>query len=536
MNRTRSFAGSTVALNHESSEEKESLIARENLELVTDDKAAPIAAQFDMDRPHLENRVGSANDIGCQHCGAAVRPTFKYCNQCGNYVHSNSFSENPNNIFSLTPAQRKVMQSIAGLKGSVTPADVSAVSGLSLDESLAQLNLLARKYSGKISVSNKGEVVYSFNFLDWQHPNLRVLFEKAQIILALFLRVLFAVMLLFCPASIVLLPIACAIFIPATFICAALYDRNHRRKEPEPSTFLEREAKRLDSRDEFNPRKGLGFDILSIPNMFSFLAAIFDVIIYPATHSSFEKARQRSLSANLLSLVVGSAHENSGIEHEVWKSVARLIRKRNGVILAEQLPPYTGLDPGNDQAVIEAMMHFDGHPEVSDHGDIFYSFPSMQSSAIAETSTESSVIIREHTVPFANISNRGYLWIAGFISMNLWLYWRLLFHPATAVFARPFIIPYLAFPYFLLTFLMVPLLRFAHVHYTNRQIKKRNALREQYLQLCMNPTPELSNRLKEAQEQAEKMHRIKEDEIIYTTDKDLLEQEIERSKIDRQVL
>ena len=48
---------------------------------------------------------------------------------------------------------------------------------------------------------------------------------------------------------------------------------------------------------------------------------------------------------------------------------------------AEQLAPYTGADPTNEDGALPALVRFNGTPEVTDDGHILYTFPALQVSA-----------------------------------------------------------------------------------------------------------------------------------------------------------
>ena len=54
--------------------------------------------------------------------------------------------------------------------------------------------------------------------------------------------------------------------------------------------------------------------------------------------------------------------------------VAQLIRNQGGVVTAEQLAPYTGADPKNEDGALPVLVRFNGFPEVTDEGFILVHF------------------------------------------------------------------------------------------------------------------------------------------------------------------
>jgi thiol:disulfide interchange protein len=81
-------------------------------------------------------------------------------------------------------------------------------------------------------------------------------------------------------------------------------------------------------------------------------------------------------------------------------------------------------------------------------------------------------------------------------------------------------------------FIAVPLVRWLILQVLNTKIEARNAKRQSYAHLFEHPSPELSKKLIEAKDQKIKLERLDEEKIIYTTEKDALEQEFEEKGFD----
>lgn len=93
-----------------------------------------------------------------------------------------------------------------------------------------------------------------------------------------------------------------------------------------------------------------------------------------------DKTIHSNLFMDCYSFVFGDGNPNYDLEERRWQAIADLIQRHQGVIICEQLSPFTGRTPTEDD-MIPVMVRFDGTPEVTSAGQLVYVFPSMAVSA-----------------------------------------------------------------------------------------------------------------------------------------------------------
>jgi len=79
-------------------------------------------------------------------------------------------------------------------------------------------------------------------------------------------------------------------------------------------------------------------------------------------------------------------------------------------------------------------------------------------------------------------------------------------------------------------FVTVPTLRWLGIQYLNKRIESRNAKRKEAADMISNPSADLTKKLEQAANQRIQQKQISEKDVVYTTDKDILEQEFEPPK------
>ncbi|RDX69087.1 putative protein, chloroplastic, partial [Mucuna pruriens] len=82
------------------------------------------------------------------------------------------------------------------------------------------------------------------------------------------------------------------------------------------------------------------------------------------------------------------------------------------------------------------------------------------------------------------------------------------------------------------SFFAIPLVRWFFIRKNNADIEKRNKARQQCAQVLELPDTSLRQKLFSARDMAQKTV-IGQDQIVYSTDKDLLEQEYEAGEWDK---
>lgn len=74
-------------------------------------------------------------------------------------------------------------------------------------------------------------------------------------------------------------------------------------------------------------------------------------------------------------LVFGGVNPNLNLDEKYWKLIGATIMNSKGVVVADQLAPFTGRDDDNEDWMLPILTRFEGYPEVTETGNIVYVFP-----------------------------------------------------------------------------------------------------------------------------------------------------------------
>jgi hypothetical protein len=234
---------------------------------------------------------------------------------------------------------------------------------------------------------------------------------------------------------------------------------------------------------------------------------------------------------NCFSFLFGDGDPNLHLEERKWQSVAQLIRKNGGTATAEQLAPYTGADPKNEDGVLPVLVRFDGRPEVTEVGNIIYLFPSLETTAarIYDVSGDLPKYLSEWTWPFTNASTDSLVPVFLLAGANFFGSLWLLYQSAHIPVLHELLPLILVLVVYGTMFIVVPCIRWLVLQVFNSRIENRNKNRQEFAAQLNNPSKELVAKLQEAKKLALKLTTVGSDKLTYTTDKDLLEQEFDAS-------
>jgi hypothetical protein len=233
------------------------------------------------------------------------------------------------------------------------------------------------------------------------------------------------------------------------------------------------------------------------------------------------------------SFLFGDGDPNAHLEERKWQVVAQLIRSNGGVVTAEQLAPYTGADPKNEDEVLPVLVRFNGSPEVTDEGFILYSFPSLQVTASGYGMSGSlPSYLREFKREFSVYDNEELTGVFLLATANLFGSWWLWGQSMRMSVLIPFhglvnwLVLYGTF------FVAVPFFRWLAYSYINSRIESRNNKREKnalYLKNASSTSSELVKKLGTASKlrQSKLLEAKPSSQVVYSTDKDILEQEFD---------
>jgi len=414
-----------------------------------------------------------------------------------------------------------VMEAVEKLNYRVTIGDVAAQSGLDLNTAQREILALASETGGNIQVAESGEIAYKFA------PNFRQILVSRSFWLqvkewlkGVWKWVFYAIRISFGILLIV------SIIIVVLGIIAATIALNSQKGS-------DRDDRRSDNRDG-----GGGFIWLGgWGNPFGNPFVMFDPYYYEP-----EQVRQRDpdeigFLESVFSFLFGDGNPNTDLEERRWRDIASMIRSHNGVVIAEQIAPYldeTSRLEGDEYFVIPVLAKFNGFPEVSDAGTLAYKFPELQKVASERKAKTTSTYLQEKIWKFSqapqgkialSIGLGVFYLVAALVLKNLLLNPKLALTIASGGFlglvnaGMGFLLGYA------ILFLSTPLVRYFVLQYLNGGINDRNQKRAARAEQLQKPSATLREKLDFARTFAMKQEAIDQNNLAYTTEQDLADQE-----------
>lgn len=409
-----------------------------------------------------------------------------------------------------TAEKKLVIKAIDELGRSVTAADVATKTGLPILVATNQLNQVASETAGHLEVRTTGDIAYKF---DGGFQN-AYLAKGIQLQLEKIGNQLFHVGFIILKASFGIMLILSFLAVVLLIIAVMLASRGDRDSD-----------------------SGGGFDF----DFFDYM--ILRDLLFWGTYPTYPTYIDYSVPAvsrpqgkgNFLtkcfSFLFGDGDPNAHLEERKWQMVAQVIRNNNGVVVAEQLAPYTGANPKDEDGVLPVLVRFNGVPEVTDDGHIIYTFPSLDVTAtkqkltgvlppyLREFSREFSIYNSEeltgvYVLAGANVLGAMWLWgqstsghihvLVPFHGLINWLFLYGVF------------------------FVSVPFCRWIALKFMNRKIEERNTAKEESAAYLKNAGGDLLKKLHQAVDfRSLKLRDKQSTQVVYRSDKDLLDQEFD---------
>ncbi len=403
---------------------------------------------------------------------------------------------------STSARKRQVIKAIRDLNNRITVADVVATTGLSLNEVSEELNSVAAQSQATLEVTNVGEVFYyfpqNFAYAYYAHGFKKVLLNLwNSIFKAIFFlfRISFGVILLLS-----FLFIFGTILLFQTVIAAG-----------------------MGASQEVG---AMWVDFLGLVKR----VAVQDLVLWKKQESSADQDTQsqgKSRQGFLLdcySFLFGEENPNEHLAEERWKLLAQVIRLNEGIIIAEHLPPYTGRPANDEPALFKVLSKFSGFPKLSESGQLVYVFPNMQQRSTNTSYTFMPELIEEKPWHFSKMSGETLrpvmaLAVGNFLG-SLFFWWLCLY---THRVSQPPTV-FLFFAIYGTLFVLVPVIRLAVIKILNWQIAQRNKVAKGFENLIGSPDPEIRLKLEDAEKIRRDFGTTTSDGIVYTTQKDYLEQ------------
>lgn len=405
-----------------------------------------------------------------------------------------------------------IMQAVEQLGYRVTVGDVATQAGLNVAEASQGLLAFATEAGAHLQVAQTGDIVYLFpkNFrviLRNKYLQLRLQewWKKVWGILFYLIRISFAIFLI---ASIALIAIAITIIITAL---------NSDR----------------DSNGGGNSGSdGGGWGFFYFPDLFWYFS--------PDYRTHYQERRRAKSDLNffeaVFSFLFGDGNPNTKLEERRWREIASVIRNNRGAVVAEQISPYLDnigekYQQEYEDYMLPVLTRFNGQPAVSPQGEIVYYFPELQVSA-KKRRQSTSVYLEEFLWRFSAATSGQILLSAGLGGVNLVgaLVLGSLLRGGIVAAKLGGLVAFVQGIYWLLLaygigFLGIPLVRYFWIQWRNKKIVARNGDRLERARLLVSEKDaSLQNKIDYAHQfAAEKV--IGHEDLAYTTETDLLEQE-----------
>lgn len=414
------------------------------------------------------------------------------------------------------------MEAVEKLNYRVTIGDVAAQSGLDLNTAQREILALAAETGGNLQVAESGEIAYKFA------PNFRqVLVSRSfwlqvkEWLKGVWKWVFYAIRISFGILLIVSILIVVLGIIAATIALNSQKGSNDR-----------------DDRRSDNRGGGGGFIWLGgWGNPFGNPFIMFDPYYYEPEQVKQRDPDEMGFLESVFSFLFGDGNPNADLEERRWRDIASMIRSHNGVVIAEQIAPYldeTSRLEGDEYFVIPVLSKFNGFPEVSDAGTLAYKFPELQKVASERKSKTSNSYLQEKIWKFSQAPQGKIALSIGlgvfYLVASLYL-GSLLGNPRLQAMltAGSFLGLVNAAYVFLLgyavLFLSTPLVRYFVLQYLNGSISDRNQKRAVNAEKVQKPSATLREKLDFARTFATKQEVIDQNNLAYTTEQDLTDQE-----------
>jgi hypothetical protein len=418
-----------------------------------------------------------------------------------------------------TQEKEKVIKAIGDLGRRVTVADVATKTGLPLLVVSSELNKVASETGGHLQVATTGDIAYKFA-LGFQTAYLthgiRKVFEEisSKIMHAAFflIRISFGVALI----------TSLLIIIVAIILLTIWLNQMNNRDDDNGNLDIIDFIVWRDiiygliwwNNDPYRAYGGSGHDMSR-----------------PYKLEIGQKSGKTNFLFTCFSFLFGDGNPNQDLDERQWQLIAQAIKSHGGAITVEQLAPYTGSDPNNEDSVLPVLVRFDGKPEVTETGNIIYLFPSLQSTASASDKSHVPSHLQERTIAFSQATNEELIPVIGLGVANCLGSWWLL--SLVRVFPSPYLEAHwlplaIALVLYGTGFLIIPSIRWLVVLMINKRIEKRNARRESFSLPLRNPEQNLQTKLNEAAALSQKNRLVDQKNIVYSTDEDALDQEFEK--------
>jgi hypothetical protein len=411
----------------------------------------------------------------------------------------------------------KIMQAVEHLGYRVTVGDVAAQAGMNVNLVQQGLLTLAAAAGGHLQVAESGEVVYQFpqDFRDilrnkYLRLQLQEWWDKIWGMLFYVIRISFGVALI---ASIGLIALA---------IIAIMIGLSSTRDGDSDGDW--------GGGDGFMPSFWFPIDFFWIfsPDPYGHYSE--------RRHSVGSEPAQLNFLESVFSFLFGDGNPNVGLDNIRWQAIGYVIRNHQGAVTAEQIAPYldelgTGYALEYEEYMLPVLTRFNGRPEVSPEGDLVYHFPELQTTVREQRVNPVFSYLKEVSWEFSLATSGQKMMAIALGGINL-VGALALGKLLTSVGTVGGLVGFVGAIYGLLLaygigFLAIPLARYFWIQWRNTAIATRNAQRQKRVEQLSRSNAQLQRKLSFAKQFAAETV-ITDQDLVYSSDRDLVEQELEQ--------
>jgi len=293
-------------------------------------------------------------------------------------------------------------------RGEAAPADIVAFTGLPKPQVDAELPAVADEFGGRLKVTDSGEILYSFpdgfksryrGFRPGLKRALKAFGKGAAVVGTYLFKAWIMVMLV----GYFALFIALVVLALLASVAASASDKNGKSRS-----------------------RGGGLALTGrLIDLFVRIWFYNEVFKSPGQrrYASNERARskenRRPLHKAIFSFVFGEPDPNAAHDSVEKRAFVALARAKKGVVLLEDFMAVTGLSPEEaDVAINRYLYEFEGSPEVSEGGTVYYHFPKLLLRARSDEAGASDSPFQRLRVFSANDTKSNF-WYAAINGVNL---------------------------------------------------------------------------------------------------------------------
>ena len=251
-------------------------------------------------------------------------------------------------------------------RGEAATADIVAFTGLPKPQVDAELPAVADEYNGRLKVTDSGEILYSFP--DGFHsrykglgPRLGRFFRASGKVARAVGTFLFKAWIMVMLVGYFVLFIALAVLAVVASVAISASDRNGRSRSRGGSSL-----------------------VMGLLNMIMRIWFYNEVFKSPGQRRyevdtrARNKENRRPLHKAIFSFVFGEGDPNAAHDTVEKRAFVALVRAKKGIVILEDFMSVTGLSPADaDRAINRYLYEFEGSPEVSDNGTVYFHFPKL---------------------------------------------------------------------------------------------------------------------------------------------------------------